>query len=171
LAARVPRTMRSRPEVNVIALVALLLAAPPPTATSDPPPLRLAIAGLVHGHVRGFLERLQGRTDVQLVAISDPDAALLEQYRQRYGLSPAQAHATVERLLEAAHPEAVAAFTSTYDHPAVVEACAARAVHVMMEKPLAVSLAHARRIADAAARGRVHVIVNYETTWYPSNAA
>jgi predicted dehydrogenase len=30
---------------------------------------------------------------------------------------------------------------------------------------------HARRIADAASRGRIHVLVNYETTWYPSNTA
>jgi scyllo-inositol 2-dehydrogenase (NADP+) len=157
---------------NVIPIIALLLvAAPPPIAAPETKPLRLAIAGLVHGHVYGFLERLNGRTDVQLVGIADPDAALREEYRERYGLSAAQAHATVEAMLEAARPEAVAAFTSTYDHPAVVEACAARGVHVMMEKPLAVSMEHARRIADAAARGRVQVLVNYETTWYPSNRA
>ena len=40
----------------------------------------------------------------------------------------------------------------------------------MVEKPLAVSMAHARAIRDAAARGKIHVIVNYETTWYPSHA-
>jgi predicted dehydrogenase len=157
---------------NVIPILALLLVAVPlSVAPTEPPPLRLAIAGLVHGHVRGFLDRLEGRTDVQLVAIADPDAALLEQYRQRYGLSPGQVHATVAGMLDAARPEAVASFTSTYDHPAVVEACAARGVHVMMEKPLAVSMEHARRIADAAARGRIQVLVNYETTWYPSNLA
>jgi predicted dehydrogenase len=41
----------------------------------------------------------------------------------------------------------------------------------MMEKPLAVSTADAERIRAAAAKGQVHVIVNYETTWYPSLAA
>jgi predicted dehydrogenase len=41
----------------------------------------------------------------------------------------------------------------------------------MMEKPLAVSTAHARRIADAARKGNVPVFVNYETTWYASNRA
>ena len=75
------------------------------------------------------------------------------------------------RMLDAAHPQAVAIFTSTYDHPQVVEACAARGVHVMMEKPLAVSMAHARRIADAAGKGNIQVLVNYETTWYASNRA
>jgi len=44
-------------------------------------------------------------------------------------------------------------------------------MHVMMEKPLAVSIADGERIRQAAAKGKIHVIVNYETTWYPSHAA
>jgi predicted dehydrogenase len=67
-------------------------------------------------------------------------------------------------------PEAVATFTSTFDHPAIVEACAARKIPVMMEKPLAVSMDHARAIQKAAARSGIPVIVNYETTWYRSHA-
>jgi len=135
------------------------------------PPVRLAIVGLVHGHVRGFLDRLKGRTDVQLVGIADPDATLRESYRERYGLAPEIFHATTEAMLEAARPQAVAIFTSTYDHPQAVEACAARGVPAMMEKPLAVSMAHARRIANAARKGNIQVFVNYETTWYASNRA
>ena len=46
--------------------------------------VRLAIAGLVHGHVRGSSAACSGRTDVELVGIAEPDAALraavLEQY-------------------------------------------------------------------------------------------
>jgi predicted dehydrogenase len=151
--------------------ILLLLASPLVTTASEPPPLRLAIVGLVHGHARGFLDRLKGRTDVELVAIADADAALVERYRERYGLPREQAHTNAERMLDAVRPEAVAVFTSTYDHPTVVEACATRGIHVMMEKPLAVSMEHARRMKDAAARGRIHVVVNYETTWYPSNLA
>jgi predicted dehydrogenase len=39
----------------------------------------------------------------------------------------------------------------------------------MMEKPLAVSYADAQAVAAAAERGHIQVLVNYETTWYPSN--
>ena len=53
----------------------------------------------------------------------------------------------------------------------VVEACASRGIHVMVEKPLAVSMEHARTIRRAANRGGIHVIVNYETTWYPSRGS
>jgi scyllo-inositol 2-dehydrogenase (NADP+) len=155
----------------VAGLAVLLMASPTFSAEAERPPVRLAIVGLVHGHVRGFLDRLRGRTDVQLVGLVDPDAALRESYRQRYALAPEILHATTEAMLAAARPQAVAVFTSTYDHPAVVEACAARGVHVMMEKPLAVSMEHARRIAEAATRGRIQVLVNYETTWYSSNRA
>ena len=150
----------------------LLMALPSWSAEAERPPVRLAIVGLVHGHVRGFLDRLRDRTDVKLVGVVDPDATLRERYRERYALSPEVLHATVEAMIDAAHPDAVAIFTSTFDHPKVVEALAARGVAaVMMEKPLAVSMEHARRIADAAQRGRTHVLVNYETTWYASNAA
>src|SRR4029079_1848823 len=106
------------------------------------PPVRLAIVGLVHGHVRGFLDRLKGRTDVQLLGGADPDAALRESYRVRYGLDAALFHATVEAMLDAARPQAVAIFTSTFDHPEVVEACAARGVRAEIEEPLGVSNAH-----------------------------
>ena len=41
----------------------------------------------------------------------------------------------------------------------------------MMEKPLAVSMEHARAMEAAAKKAGIQVIVNYETTWYPANQA
>ena len=61
----------------------------------------------------------------------------------------------LEALFDRAKPDAVAAFTNTFDHLAVIEAAASRGVHVMVEKPLAVSMAHARAIEQAAGRGRI----------------
>lgn len=141
-----------------------------PSPAAGQPPVRLAIAGLVHGHVRGFLRSLRGRTDVQLVGIAEPDAALRRTVLTEYALAPELAFDTVDDLLARTNPDAIAAFTSTADHVAVVKAAAARRVHVMMEKPLAVSNADAAAISQAAAASGIHVIVNYETTWYPSLA-
>src|SRR3954464_3214308 len=39
----------------------------------------------------------------------------------------------------------------------------------MMEKPLAVNMEHALAIQEAARKGGIQVLVNYETTWYASN--
>jgi scyllo-inositol 2-dehydrogenase (NADP+) len=74
-------------------------------------------------------------------------------------------------LIQKTHPQAVLAYTNTCDHRRVVEISARYGVHVMMEKPLAVSAADAHAIADAARKGKIHVLVNYETTWYRSNHA
>jgi predicted dehydrogenase len=133
--------------------------------------VRLAIAGLVHGHVRGFLRSLNGRTDVELVAIAEPDATLRAAALDQYSLPAAAGFADVGEMLDRTRPDAVAAFTSTLDHPQVVEAAATRHIPVMMEKPLAVSVADGERIRRAALSGNIPVIVNYETTWYPGLVA
>jgi predicted dehydrogenase len=144
-------------------------AAKPPAATG---PVRVAIAGLVHGHVTGFMRRIQGRaTDMELVGVYEPDAALRKAFAERYGIAADRMFASLEDLLQRARPEAVAAFSSTRDHRAIVEAAAPHGVHVMVEKPLAVSVKDARAIEAAAIKGRIHVITNYETTWYPSHRA
>jgi predicted dehydrogenase len=141
-----------------------------PSATAARP-LRLAIAGLEHGHVSGFLRALKNRTDVQLVGVFDSDAALGQKYAQTYGFDKSIVFTDLAIMLEHTRPEAVATFTATFEHATVVEACATRKVHVMMEKPLAVSMEHAHRIEAAVRRGGIHVIVNYETTWYRSHRA
>jgi predicted dehydrogenase len=159
--------------LRVLAVGGMLGALVPAQAQEPaaPAPLRLAIAGLVHGHVSGFLRGAQGRRDVEIVGIFDPDAALLRQYGERYKLPESAQFTDLTAMLDRTKPEAVAAFTNTYDHPAIVDAAAARHIHVMMEKPLAVSNADAQRIKRAAERGGVDVFVNYETTWYPSHGA
>jgi predicted dehydrogenase len=149
----------------------ILLASTVLAAGQDSPPLRLAIAGLVHGHVSGFLKAAQGRADVQIVGLFDTDAALLRKYAERYNLPEAVLFTDAAKMLAETKPEAVAAFSNTFDHPQIVELAAAHRVHVMMEKPLAVSNAHAQRIRSAAEKGKIQVLVNYETTWYQSHGA
>jgi predicted dehydrogenase len=158
--------------LRAVILAAVLVTLATSTAAAQRPAdsraVRLAIAGLVHGHVRGFLRALNGRTDVRLVGIAEPDAALRRAVLAEFGLAPEIGFESLDDLLGRVQPEAVAAFTTTADHVSVVKSAAARRVHVMMEKPLAVSNADAESIGRAAAEGAIHVIVNYETTWYPS---
>ncbi len=146
----------------------LLLAAAFACAEEGPPPIRLAIIGLVHDHVGGMLPSLAGRKDVQLVGIVEPDPKLAASYAGRFHLDPKLFFPTLDALRATANVQAVATFTSTYDHRRVVEMCAPLGIDVMMEKPFAVSVDDARAMAAAAAKGGIQVIVNYETTWYRS---
>ncbi|HMK38778.1 MAG TPA: Gfo/Idh/MocA family oxidoreductase [Bacteroidota bacterium] len=129
-------------------------------------PLRVCVAGLVHGHVSGFMEAARRRNDIEIVGIAEADTALSGDYRKRYHLRDDQVYVSLESMLQKARPEAVAVFSTTFDHRAIVELCSRHGVHVMMEKPLAVSLADAGAIAKAAKEGNIAVLVNYETTWY-----
>ena len=135
------------------------------------PPLRVGIVGLVHGHVQEFFEHSLHNPEIEIVGIAEPDRSLSSQYAKRYGLDPSLLFPDLEAMLERAHPQAVLVYTNTLDHRHVVEICARHGVHVMMEKPLAVSLDDAKAIEKAAATGKIQVLVNYETTWYASNRA
>jgi predicted dehydrogenase len=146
--------------------LALVLAAP--VARPDLPPVRLAIVGLVHDHARIMLEALRHQPDVRLVGIVEADPALVAAYREAFHLDPALFYPTFGALVAKGQVQAVAAFTSTLGHREVVEECAPLGIDVMVEKPMAVSLAEARAMAAAADRGRIQLVINYETTWYPS---
>lgn len=141
-------------------------------ARAQEPPLRLGIVGLVHDHVLGREGlRSLGRSDVDVVGIYEPNEALAARYADRFGFDSALHYTDLEEMLDATRPEAVMVFTHIRDHRRVVEACARRGIHVMVEKPLAIDVEEARAMARAAEEGGIHVLVNYETSWYPSNVA
>ena len=153
------------------ALIVSTIAAPFAGAQSqEVKPLRVAIAGLNHGHVTGFLNGVRRRAaDIAIVAVWDPDATLLAKYGQSNHFAAGQLFTDLDKMLDAVKPEAVATFTDTYSHVKVVEACTPRHIPVMMEKPLAVDMKQARAIQQASERYNTPVFVNYETTWYRSH--
>jgi predicted dehydrogenase len=152
-----------------LALVAVSTAISGQTFSTAP--FRVGIIGLVHGHVAGFFSAAIDRSDIQIVGIAEPDRQLFNRYAQQYRLDPNVHFSTLDEMISRAHPQAVLAYTNTFDHRKVVEECARRGIHVMMEKPLAVSYEDAEAMATAARKANIHVLVNYETTWYASNEA
>ena len=133
-------------------------------------PIRVVIVGLVHGHVKGFLSALPKHPEAQLVAIVEPDTALAKQYAEKYHLSPSLFSTNLEATLTSQHPDAVLVYTTIQDHRRVIEAAARHNISSMVEKPLSTTMEDALAIRQAAHDHHVHVLVNYETTWYTSNA-
>lgn len=131
-------------------------------------PLRIGIAGLSHAHVHWLLGSAD-RSEIQIVGIAEPDRVLAERYLKRYNMSADLLYPTLDEMLAKAKPEAVTAFNSIFDHLEVVKKCAPLNIHVMVEKPLAVSLEHARQMEALAKKHNIHLLTNYETTWYGSN--
>jgi predicted dehydrogenase len=156
---------------KIVVLLMLLCSIETLGAAESKPPVRFAIVGLVHDHAYGFIPLSQGRTDAELVGIVEPDPELSARYAKRFNLNSNLFFPTLKALLAKTNVQAVATFTTTFDHRRVVEFCARHHIDVMMEKPLAVNMTQARAMAKAAKKGGIRIIVNYETTWYPANQA
>jgi len=130
-------------------------------------PVRMAVAGITHGHA-GFILGRKPKPDVELVGIYEPNIDLAKRHAKSFGIKPELFFTDMNKMLEAVKPEAVVAFGSIYEHMAVVEACAPKGIHVMVEKPMATNLAHALRMEELAIKNKIHLLTNYETSWYPT---
>ena len=153
---------------NKTCLVFFLLLFSSLAATAQNKPLRVGIIGLTHTHVHGILGR-ENRGDIQIVGIVEPDKEVAARYTTQYHLPMSMVYNTIEELIAATHPEAVTAFNTTYEHLKVVQTCAPLGIHVMVEKPLAVNMKHARKMEALAKKHHIQLLTNYETTWYPTN--
>ena len=152
-------------KTKVLIMAAALCA---PFALRAAEPLRIGVAGVSHGHIYEVISKAH-RGDFTVVGVWEANDSLRAATPLHDKVDGALFHADLDSMLDATKPEAVVAFGPVYDHLRVVEACAPRGIHVMVEKPLAVSVAHAHRIADLARRHGIIVMTNYETTWYATN--
>jgi predicted dehydrogenase len=133
------------------------------------PPIRLAIAGVTHGHVAFILGR-KDKSDFNLVGIYEPNRELALRYAKTYNFNPNLIYDDLGKMLDSVKPEAVVAFGSIFEHMAVVEACAPRGIHVMVEKPLATNVEHAKKMEELAKKYHIYLLTDYETSWYPTTA-
>jgi predicted dehydrogenase len=133
------------------------------------PPMRIAVAGVSHDHA-GFIFGRKQADDLSIVGVFDTNTTLATRYADRYRFNRNIIFNNLDSMLDRVQPEAVLAFGSIYDHMMVVEKCAPRGIHVMVEKPLATNLAHAKKIEELALKYKIHVLTNFETSWYPSTA-
>lgn len=131
-------------------------------------PVRIGIVGLVHTHVHGILGRKK-TGDLEIVGIAEPNRSLAETYARQYGFSMDIVFNSIEEMVTKTKPQAVLAFNSIYDHLKTVEYCAPKGIHVMVEKPLAVSYEHAQKMLSLAGKYHIQLLTNYETSWYGSN--
>lgn len=139
------------------------------TSTAFAQSLKVALAGLNHDHVHGILQRYK-KGEVQITGIAEADQQLAQRYRQRYQLPDNIFFPDLPSMLEKiSKPDAVLAYNAIADHLAVVEACAPKGISVMVEKPLATTVKDAERMAALARQHHIHLLTNYETTWYNSN--
>lgn len=139
------------------------------TTAAEPAPLRVLIAGMAHGHVGRFLHEADPKV-VTIVGVAESDATIWQRYAKNPRLKSVPHYTDLPTAIAQSQPEAVWAFSDTFDHLAIVQTAAPRHLPVIVEKPLAVSWAAADEIAKLAHTNGTLVLTNYETSWYPAFA-
>jgi len=131
-------------------------------------PVRLAVAGLSHGHV-GWVFNRSDKKDTELVGIYETNQELVDLFSKKYKLDKSLFFNDLNKMLDQVKPDAVSAFGPISEHITVVRACAPRKINVMVEKPLATTFADAKEIEKLASKNSIQVLTNFETSWYASN--
>ena len=110
---------------------------------------KIAVAGMDHGHVFWILKKMQ-RSDVEFVGFYEANTDLSARYAREFSIDPSIIYDDLGTMLDDVQPDGVVAFSSIFHHLEAVEACAPRGIHVMVEKPLAVSMDHALKMESLA---------------------
>jgi predicted dehydrogenase len=134
-------------------------------------PLRVGIAGMTHGHVGQVYTAIKKpQQDVIIVGFAEPNKELALSLLKKQNLPDSLWFPSLEALIAKTQPEAIAAFNSIYEHLEVVKVCAPKGIHVIVEKPLAVNMDHLNQMKALVAKHPIHLLTNFETTWYSSHA-
>ena len=110
-------------------------------------------------------EALAALPDVELVAASRTNASALDSFTARYG---GRRYSNYEALLDDPDVEAVVIATPHHLHTVVVEAAARKGKHILLEKPMAPTLAECDRILAAAERADVTLMLGHTSQFAPA---
>ena len=126
-------------------------------------PIRLGVAGLGRAFVL-MLPTFRNDPRVRLVAAAAPRAESRDAFEAEFG---GRGYASVEEM--AADPEVEAVYIATPHqmHAEHVAAVAAAGKHILVDKPLAVTMADADRMVEAARAASVHLIVGPSHSFDP----
>ncbi|MCH5597540.1 Gfo/Idh/MocA family protein [Niabella ginsengisoli] len=155
-------------EKNFIARIVLIVVLIFTVGFAYSQKLNVGVVGLSHDHAHVIMNQYKSG-EVNIIAIAEPDNGLKERYKKAYNLPESIFYSSINEMLAHTKPDAVLAYNAISDHLAVVEACAPKGISVMVEKPLATTVEQAEKMKVLKDKHKIQILVNYETTWYPSN--
>lgn len=127
-------------------------------------PVRVAVIGVGNmglNHARVY-SQMEG---VKLCAVADFDAARAESVAARFG---ATGYASYREMLEREELEAVSIVVPTREHLRVALDVIDHNAHLLVEKPLAATVAEAEQIVAAARAARLHLAVGHIERFNPA---
>ena len=126
-----------------------------------PKQLRVGIAGIRHSHTPTLVRQWGEIEDAEVVAAADSFPSARALASDAWGI-PA-IYETWDAMFEAEELDVVTSTLPNTQHADIVEACAERGLPVLIEKPMASSLADADRMVQAAEAAGIPALINWPT--------
>ncbi len=127
---------------------------------------RVGVASMVHDHVWGELGHWSKMPNIELVAAGDVNADLRDKIKAQYNVS--QVYESWQEMIEREELDIVQAASENSACADIVEACAAKGIHVISEKPMAATLSQAERMVSATEGAGTQLMINWPTAWSPA---
>lgn len=130
--------------------------------------VNVGIAGFAHGHVERYIALWKEKPEmgVNVAAGWDHDAVRLEGAAERHGIKP---FASLEDMAASPGVQAVVVAAETSLHADIVEKAAAAGKAVVLQKPMALTMAQADRIVAAVKRGGIPFSMAWQMRVDPQN--
>jgi predicted dehydrogenase len=130
--------------------------------------LRIGIVGMTSDHVWFLGDDLAALPEVDIVCGAEPYPELRDRATKQWGLL--SVYEDYVEMLERESLDAILVCSDNAAKPAIVEAAAARGVHVYQDKPMGATLADADRILRAVESSGITLMVAYHTAFDPQYA-
>jgi len=121
-----------------------------------PRKVRLGMIGL-EGHIGEILHPLDGAPDVEIVAIQDREPSRMKDVARNKHASAARQYGDWRELLDREKLDMIATCGTNGERAEIIMACAERKLHVVAEKPLAITLGDLARIKKAVAQSGIRL--------------
>lgn len=141
---------------------------------------RVGVIGVAHMHVNELMRKFAEHPQAELVAIADtapevPEINVTSRSTRGHTLQTARDELGIptqypdyHQLLEVERPDIVIACPENNRHGEVCQAAFAHGAHVVVEKPMAESLAEALTMVRAARAADRTLMINWPSTWSPA---
>jgi predicted dehydrogenase len=126
----------------------------------------IAVLSFAHGHAGSYCQRMLGFDDVRLISAWDDNETRGQSQSERFGM---RFTTHMEDVLEDPNVDVVIIGSETNRHPDMVEAASAAGKAILLQKPMALSLADCQRIATAVHKAGIFCSVAYQMRHDPSN--
>jgi predicted dehydrogenase len=130
---------------------------------------KLAGINCDHFHMGDLLEMASLHPQLEIVGIQDCQLARMQPIARHLKLPEETLFTDEHRCLEQTQPDLVILCSAPALHARDVERVASLGIHLLVEKPFAVSLAEADRMIAAARKHRVTMAINWPLRWMPSH--